>query len=43
MVRPFCGFPMIDCYQEHDFLSLAHVLIVMLFDDVSNIGGVAIT
>ena len=27
MERPFCGFPMIDCYQNHGLLSPTHVLI----------------
>ena len=27
MVMSFCGFPMIDCYQDHGLLSAAHVLI----------------
>ena len=28
MVRPFCGFPMIDGYQVHGLLNFTHVLIV---------------
>ena len=27
MVMSFCGFPMIDFYQDHGLLSAAHVLI----------------
>ena len=27
MVRPFCGFPVIGCYQDHGLLSSTHVLI----------------
>ena len=27
MVRPFCGFPMIYCYQDHGHLSTTNVLI----------------
>ena len=29
MVRPFCGFTMIDCYQDHGILSSTHVLIIV--------------
>ena len=30
MVRPFCGFPMIDCYQNHCLLSSACVFITQI-------------
>ena len=31
MVRPFCGFPMRDCYQDEGLLSSTHFVDVALY------------
>ena len=37
MVRPFCGFPMIDCYQDHGLLSSTHVLIAQSYSCIHGV------
>ena len=38
MMRPFCGFSMTDCYQNHGLLSSTHVLLIQSHSCIYSVG-----